>query len=262
MATYAIGDVQGCFDPLMRLLKVIHFDPKVDQLIFCGDLVNRGGQSLNVLRWVYANQHCCQTVLGNHDLSLLSKYFLKKFRTKNIEFKTIFNASDASVIINWLLNQPLYIESENNLIIHAGLYPNWTVKQFKQLADNTQAAMLKNPANFFKNMYGNTPKKWVPELTEELQHRFVINASTRMRFIKKDGSLNFTQNRRHTTIKNLKPWFEYLPTKKLKKHIIFGHWSALGFYQGKNLTCLDTGKVWGGQLTALQLENQTLFSIT
>ncbi len=260
MATYAIGDVQGCFDALMRLLKVIDFDPQVDRLIFCGDLVNRGGQSLEVLRWIYAHQHCCETVLGNHDLSLLSKYALKKFRTKNIEFKTIFNAADVSIIMDWMLKQPLYIQAKKYLIIHAGLYPKWSVKQFKLLADHCQSAMLENPTLFFKNMYGNTPKAWSADLSIELQHRFVINASTRMRFVNKNGSLNFTQNRRHTTFKNLQPWFEYPPAKKLRKHIVFGHWSALGLYQSEHFTCLDTGKVWGGQLTALRLDDNGIVS--
>lgn len=261
MSTYVIGDVQGCFDALQDLLDLIEFKSSSDQLIFCGDLVNRGGQSLDVLRWVYANQFSCKTVLGNHDLSLLSKYFLQKFRTKNLEFKIIFDAPDVPNIMNWLLKQPLYEQTHNHLIIHAGLYPKWTIKQFKQLADECHRAMIENPMSFFKKMYGNTPKKWSTDLPIELQHRFVINASTRMRFVKSDGALNFSQNRRQTNIKGLKPWFEYKPVKKLKKHIVFGHWSALGFYQGTQVTCIDSGKVWGGQLTALRLEDNKFFQI-
>ncbi|MCX7554162.1 symmetrical bis(5'-nucleosyl)-tetraphosphatase [Marinicella sp. S1101] len=262
MATYVIGDVQGCFSALMKLLKAIDFMPTKDRLIFCGDLVNRGGQSLDVLRWVYAHQKCCDSVLGNHDLSLLSKYYLKKFRTKNTEFKEIFNASDAALLMDWLLHRPLYIEQQDVMVIHAGLYPGWGIKQFKKLATKTRTKMLSDPAVFFKTMYGNTPKQWSEDLAGHLKHRFVINASTRMRFVKKDGALNFSQNGRISAMKNLKPWFSYFADKTLDQHIIFGHWSALGFYQDRNVTCLDTGKVWGGQLTTLQLENQSVFSIT
>ncbi len=261
MATYAIGDVQGCFDPLMKLLKVIGFNPGEDRLVFCGDLVNRGGQSLDVLRWVYAHQNSCLTVLGNHDLSLLSKYYLKKFRTKNTEFQAIFNAPDVSLLMNWLLHQPLYIQHQGSLIIHAGFYPWWRIKQFKQLATTTEKTMQEDPPRFFKTMYGNTPKKWSEDLEPHLKCRFVINASTRMRFVKKDGSLNLNQNGRQSTIKSLQPWFNHLPQKGFKKHIVFGHWSALGLFQDKNVTCLDTGKVWGGQLTALRLDDQQIFQV-
>ncbi|VAW44032.1 Bis(5'-nucleosyl)-tetraphosphatase, symmetrical [hydrothermal vent metagenome] len=261
MATYAIGDVQGCFGPLMQLIKVIDFNPAQDQLMFCGDLVNRGGRSLDVLRWIYAHQHCCNSVLGNHDLNMLSKYYGSYKSTKNQEFKQVFAASDAPLLLNWLLNRPLYIQCGKDLIIHAGLYPNWKVKQFKQLAQQTQQALLTDPKQFFKIMYGNTPTKWSTDLDQESKIRFVVNASTRMRFVRTNGSLNFSANGRQTKIKNLKPWFSYKPIKKLKKHIIFGHWSALGLYQDSYVTGLDAGKVWGGQLTALRLEDRQLFSV-
>jgi len=261
MATYAIGDIQGCFDPLMKLIKTIGFNPAEDQLIFCGDLVNRGGRSLDVLRWIYAHQHCCDSVLGNHDLNMLSKYHGGYKRIRNLEFKQVFAASDAPVLMNWLLNRPLYIQCGKDLIIHAGLYPNWKVKQFKQLAHQTQRVLLADPAQFFKTMNGNKPNKWSADLNQEAEIRFVVNASTRMRFVRANGSLNFSANGRQTKIKNIKPWFSYKPINKLKKHIIFGHWSALGLYQDKNVTGLDTGKVWGGQLTALRLEDRQLFSV-
>ena len=261
MAKYAIGDVQGCFDPLMQLIKVIDFNPKKDQLIFCGDLVNRGGRSLDVLRWIYAHQHCCDSVLGNHDLSMLSKYYGASKRISNQEFKQVFTAADGPLLMNWLLHRSLYIQHAKDLVIHAGLYPFWSVKEFKLLAQQTQQALLENPSLFFKTMYGNTPTKWSPDLSHEAKIRFVINASTRMRFVRANGSLNFSVNGRLTQIKNLAPWFSYKPVNKLKKHIIFGHWSALGLYQDSNVTGLDTGKVWGGQLTALRLEDRQLFSV-
>lgn len=261
MATYVIGDVQGCFEPLMELLDVIKFNASADRIIFCGDLVNRGGRSLDVLRWVYAHQLCCDTVLGNHDLSLLSKYHSKKKIGGNKEFNTIFKAPDASLLMNWLLHRPLYIELTQSLIVHAGIYPFWDLQTFKKLATNTHAAMRNKPDLFFATMYGNTPKKWSEKLAEEAQCRFVINACTRMRFVKKNGSLNFTENRKRPKIKTLQPWFSLPEVKNLEKHIIFGHWSALGYYHDEHITCLDSGKVWGGQLTALRIEDSSIFSV-
>lgn len=261
MATYVIGDVQGCFEPLMQLIKAIEFNPKKDKLLFCGDIVNRGGRSLDVLRWIYAYQHCCDSVLGNHDLSLLSKYYVPDEKTINPEFIQVFAASDAPLLIDWLLHRPLYIEHGKFLITHAGLYPQWSVKQLKKLAQQTQKAFLEDPKWFFKSMYGNTPKKWSVALESEAKSRFVINACTRMRFVKTDGTLNFSEKARVTQVKNLKPWFNFKPISELKTHIIFGHWSALGLYQDNQVTGLDTGKVWGGQLTALRIEDSQLFQV-
>ncbi|TDR18296.1 symmetrical bis(5'-nucleosyl)-tetraphosphatase [Marinicella litoralis] len=261
MATYVIGDVQGCFDPLMQLTKLINYDPKVDRLIFCGDLVNRGGKSLDVLRWVYAHQNSCDTVLGNHDLSLLSKYFSDKKIGTNKEFNAVFLASDVSLLIGWLLQRPFYIETNDYFINHAGLYPLWTLSQFKALAANTQQELVSNTSSFLAAMYGNKPSKWIDSLDMNSTHRFFINACTRMRFVKTDGRLNFSENKKISTMKSLKPWFQFESISNTEKHLVFGHWSALGFYQDNNVTCLDTGKVWGGQLTALRLDDKKLFSV-
>lgn len=261
MATYAVGDVQGCFEPLMQLLQRIEFNPQVDRLLFCGDLVNRGGRSLDVLRWVYAHQHCCDTVLGNHDLSMLSKYHKPHKRISNKEFKVLFNAPDAPLLMAWLLCRPLYLDCGHDLVIHAGLYPQWTINEFKSLADRTSSIMRQDPMAFFQTMYGNTPKKWSAELPLVDQTRFVINASTRMRFVKTDGSLNFSQSGRNTSMKKLQPWFQFAGIQNLDQHLIFGHWSALGLYQDPQVTCLDSGKVWGGQLTAMRLSDRQIFSL-
>ena len=261
MSTYVIGDVQGCFEPLMNLLNVIKFNSNQDHLFFCGDLVNRGGRSLDVLRWVYAHQYCCNSVLGNHDLSLLNKYYSKKKLGANKEFNTIFKASDSTLLMKWLLERPLFIELTNILVVHAGIYPFWNLETFKKLANTTEVFMQQNPQQFFSTMYGNTPKKWSNDLAQEDRLRFVINACTRMRFVKKNGSLNFTENRRIPKIKTLYPWFAFPSVNSLNKHIVFGHWSALGYYQDQNVTCLDSGRVWGGQLTALRVEDYATFSV-
>lgn len=261
MSTYVIGDVQGCFEPLMKLLENIRFSPADDRLIFCGDLVNRGGRSLDVLRWVYAHQSCCDSVLGNHDLSLLHKYFSKNKFGTNKEFNEVFKAAEAPLLISWLLSRPLYIELEQHVVVHAGIYPLWGFKKFKKLADKTLLALQQTPETFFARMYGNHPKKWSADLNTEDKLRFVINATTRMRFIKPNGTLNFTENRKIPKVKTLVPWFTVGKTHKLKKHLIFGHWSALGYYHDAQVTCLDSGKVWGGQLTALRLEDDAIFNV-
>ena len=261
MSDYFIGDVQGCFTPLMDLLEVIAFNPDHDRLIFCGDLVNRGGRSLDVLRWVYANQRSCDTVLGNHDLSLLSKVQAGNKKISNKEFKAIAMAPDANLLLSWLLKRPLFIERGDYLVIHAGLYPMWGIKKFKRLATATWEAMQENPVDFFAQMYGNRPNKWSADLTETEQRRFVINACTRMRFVKANGALNFSQNGPASKIKNLMPWFDVQRSKPLTKHVVFGHWSALGLHQGQQVTCLDTGKVWGGQLTAMRADDGQIFNV-
>ena len=261
MSTYVIGDVQGCYEALMKLVKIIRFDPARDRLVFCGDLVNRGGRSLDTLRWIYAHQRSCQTVLGNHDLSLMGRYHKNPQTVSNKEFKAIFKAPDVSLLMAWLMRCPLYLDLGEQVVIHAGLYPGWSLDQFKALADEAHAAMNQNPKAFFNAMYGNKPNRWDDSLDVQLRHRFIINASTRMRFVKPDLSLNFTENKREPRNQALKPWFSFDSVAQSPQHIIFGHWSALGLYRDEQVTCLDSGKVWGGQLTALRLEDQQLFAV-
>jgi bis(5'-nucleosyl)-tetraphosphatase (symmetrical) len=258
MATYVIGDLQGCFDALTKLLKKIKFNKKKDKLIFCGDLVNRGGQSLAVLRWIFAHKKCCKVTLGNHDLSLLAQYYLPKIRKKkNQEFKQIFKADDCHTLMNWLCQQKILLEVKkyNVLIVHAGIYPSWSKKTAKKEALRVEKNLKNKPLKLFENMYGVKPNHWSKSLKGKDRTRFVINSFTRMRFLYKNNGLNFKAKSSVENFPKLIPWFEYLPRKKLDSTIIFGHWSALGLYSDKRVFCIDTGKVWGGQLTALKLEN-------
>jgi len=240
MATYVIGDVQGCFDALMQLLKKINFKVKKDKLIFCGDLVNRGGQSLEVLRWVYAHQKNCQVVLGNHDLSLLAKYYLPKTRKRSqIEFETIFKAKDCDEIMTWLKSQKLLIHKKKYqaIIVHAGIHPLWSLKCAKIEAQRVN--------------------HWSYSINGMDRIRFAINSFTRMRFLYKNGGLNFKAKGELLAHSKLMPWFLYKKRKKLNHTIIFGHWSSLGLHAEKKTLCIDTGKVWGGKLTALKLKENT-----
>jgi bis(5'-nucleosyl)-tetraphosphatase (symmetrical) len=256
MTSYAIGDVQGCFDDLMQLLKKINFNLDKDELIFCGDLVNRGGYSLEVLRWIYAHQQNCQVTLGNHDLSLLAQYYIPKIRkTRNLEFKKIFEASDCSLLMDWLRKQKIliYLKKLGVVIVHAGIYPTWTLKRAKKEANSLEKVLQNNHIEFFKAMYGAKPNHWSKSLKGMDRARFVVNSFTRMRFLYKNGGLNFKAKGEPKSFPQLIPWYAYKNLKSKKPVILFGHWSALGLFYQHNVICLDTGKVWDGQLTALDL---------
>lgn len=261
MSVYVIGDVQGCYDDLMTLLQKIKFNSTKDQLIFCGDLVNRGGQSLAVLRWVYQHQDICQVTLGNHDLSLLAQYFVPSLRKiKNKEFQAIFKAKDCQQLMQWLLKQKLllHLRKYNTLVVHAGIYPLWSKKRAIKEARRVEKLLIKRPEKLFKQMYGAKPNHWSKSLTGMERSRFVINCFTRMRFLYKNSGLNFKAKGEIETFPKLIAWFEFPQRKKLKPLIIFGHWSALGLNLQNHTLCIDTGKVWGGKLTAVKLKKSGL----
>ena len=261
MSTYVIGDVQGCFDDLQQLLRKITFNYNKDKLIFCGDLVNRGGQSLEVLRWIYAHQKQCEVVLGNHDLSLLAKYYLNPSKkSNNPEFEKIFRADDCSTILHWLLNQKLLITKNkyHAIIVHAGIYPKWSIKRAQIEAKNIEKLLITKTIELLKNMYGSKPNHWDKQCLGLDRARFGINSLTRMRFLYKNGGLNFKAKAGIEAFPKLIPWYNYKPRKICNKTIIFGHWSALGLHQKNKTICLDTGKVWGGKLTALKLTRSKL----
>ncbi|WP_154221898.1 symmetrical bis(5'-nucleosyl)-tetraphosphatase [Marinicella rhabdoformis] len=262
MAHYIIGDVQGCFDAFKGLLKAIDFNEAQDRITFCGDLVNRGGQSLKMLRWVYAHQHCCDSVLGNHDLSLLARYHCPEKRGNNKEFEKIFKAKDCQVLMDWLIQRPLLFEYETCWVVHAGFYPSWNPQKWHKHANRVSKSMQKDPQLFFKNMFGNYPLRW-SEVTDKVEKvRFIVNAMTRMRFLKSSGSgLNLDESGTLRQNTKLMPWFRHPRIAKVGKKIVFGHWSALGLYQDNHVICLDTGKVWGGLLTALRLDDGILFQV-
>ncbi len=263
MATYVIGDVQGCYQALIKLINKFQFNPNKDKLIFCGDLVNRGGESLHVLRWIYAHQQSCNVTLGNHDLSLLAQYHIPRIRKqKNLEFMQIFTASDCDLLMNWLLQQKLliHLKKYNAIIVHAGIYPSWDQETAFNEANFLENYIKMKPKKFFKNMYGTKPNHWSSQLSGMNRARFVVNSLTRMRYLYKNGGLNFKAKGELDKFVKLIPWFKYKPKAKKSAKIIFGHWSALGFYNKKDVICLDTGKVWGGKLTALKLSKSAIKS--
>lgn len=261
MADYVIGDVQGCYDALMALHKKINFNPDCDRLYFLGDLVNRGGQSLAVLRWVYARQANCQTVLGNHDLSLLYRYYFPLKRQKNAEFAAIFAATDCDLLLSWLLHSPLAMNLPNALLTHAGVYPWWSLAEFLQKSLWASKKLTRKTEKYLKKMYGDTPKRYDDGLDKMARWRFIINSCTRMRFVDAEGNLDFKEKMATSDKPNLKPWFSYLNQSELPKPIFFGHWSTLGFYQQGKINALDSGCVWGGALTAVRLDDQAVFQV-
>lgn len=259
MTDYVVGDIQGCYKSLRALLKKAQFDPTTDTLYCVGDLVNRGSDSLKTLRFIRDLGPAAKTVLGNHDLHLISLYYgfrkLKSFDT----LKKLIEAKDADDLIEWLRQQPLMIniEDKNSVIVHAGLYPSWSVEQALEYSDEI-STLLKSDKyeKLLKNMYGNTPDKYkVGRKNKHNRRRFTINAFTRMRYCAKNGRLDFEDKGPPAKTKGkLKPWF-LLPHRRENKNVIFGHWSSLGLFRGDQVIAIDTGCVWGGKLTLYDIDN-------
>lgn len=257
MAIYAIGDIQGCFDDLLRLLDTIAFDPATDQLWFAGDLVNRGPKSLETLRFVKSLGNAAIAVLGNHDLHLLAASCMDKTARKKGSLDQILEAPDKQELIDWLRHRPLFHHNADFCLVHAGLPPQWDFAKAQKMAIIAERA-LKRPDYrlFLKQMYGNKPNMWSADLKGMARLRFIVNCFTRMRYCDADGRLDFSNSGPiGSQPDNLLPWFNVPNRKTANLRIIFGHWSALGYYEAANCYAIDTGCLWGGQLTALKLGN-------
>lgn len=256
MSIYAIGDIQGCYSSLCKLLDKIRFDPAVDQLWLVGDLVNRGGKSLEVLRLVHELGDSCISVLGNHDLHFLAVANSTRSRTDNAELHQILRADDGQMLLGWLQQRPLlYVDEQLRVIlVHAGIAPDWDLALAKKLTRKVSKTLQgKRAGELLEKMYGNRPNRWHAELKWLEQRRAIINVCTRMRFCRPDGSLDFTaKGPPGSGGKGSLPWYE-LPRKTADYTVIFGHWSALGMYFGQQVVCLDSGAVWGNKLTAMSL---------
>ncbi|MGR9074010.1 MAG: symmetrical bis(5'-nucleosyl)-tetraphosphatase [Gammaproteobacteria bacterium] len=258
MAVYAIGDIQGCFDDFMRLLEKIDFDPNSDQLWLTGDLVNRGPKSLETLRYVKSLGEAAVTVLGNHDLHLLAVASEKRKLRRKDSLKPVLDAEDCDELLFWLRHRPLLHHDDNFCLIHAGLPPQWGFKKAKKMARKVEK-ILRGPdyKDFLHRMYGNKPDRWSSELKGLKRARFIVNCFTRMRYCYADGKLDFEHNAPPGVHPDhLIPWYEHPRRKTASVKIVFGHWSTLGYYEGNNCYGIDTGCLWGGQLTALRLDGE------
>lgn len=255
MAIYAIGDVQGCFDELRRLLDAIDFDSSRDRLWFTGDLVNRGTQSLETLRFVKGLADGAVMVLGNHDLHLLAISAKHAKLHKRDSLDDVLAAPDRDELIDWLRHRPLLHAESGYCLIHAGVPPQWDLVQAQRCAAEVEV-ILRGPAyrELYRHMYGDNPNFWCEDLRGWDRIRFITNCFTRMRFCDREGRLDLKQKGPPgSQPTHLLPWFGAPGRKSASSRILFGHWSTLKFYSGCNTYCLDTGCLWGGQLTALRL---------
>ncbi len=259
MSIWAIGDLQGCHDVLQRLLERIRFDPAADTLWFCGDLVNRGGESLETLRLVYSLRASSVAVLGNHDLSLLAigERHVDEQRRVNTDLQRVLFADDAPILLAWLRKQPL-LHVDRTLgwmMVHAGLAPQWTTTLAEKYAHEIQQKLCGDGyRKLLKNMYGDKPA-WSPRLTGSERDRAIINTFTRMRYCSPRGRIAFEEKGMPGTQQpGLYPWFAAPGRAERDLKIVCGHWSALGLFIGYGVHAIDTGAVWGGKLTALQLD--------
>ncbi len=264
MATYAIGDVQGCFTELQQLLREIQFDALQDTLWFTGDLVNRGPASLDVLRFVKALGKPHKIVLGNHDLSLLALGYGARKPQPTDTLDAVLAADDRNELFDWLRQQPLLHHENDYLLVHAGLAPMWTVQQARTYANEVEAVLQgKTPQFFLQHMFGNEPTIWDDHLAGTERLRCITNYLTRMRFCHEDGRLNLSYKGEIAgKPADLLPWFDVPNRQNANSKIIFGHWAALnGKTDVPNVYALDTGCVWGNCLTALRLDDEKRFAI-
>jgi bis(5'-nucleosyl)-tetraphosphatase (symmetrical) len=260
MATYAIGDVQGCYDELRKLLGEIGFRRGRDKLWFVGDLVNRGPKSLEVLRFVASLGDAAITVLGNHDLHLIAQYEgVEKLKEKDT-FQDVLDARDAAELIEWLRERPMMHADGPHAMVHAGILPSWSVDTALDLGAEVQAALTaRNYRDFLQRMYGNGPEAWREDLKGWDRLRVIVNAMTRMRFCSRDGRMEL-EAKGKTPPRGFRPWFETRPDDEATT-IVFGHWSQLGLKVRARQVGLDSGCVWGGKLTAQRLEDRKLWQV-
>jgi bis(5'-nucleosyl)-tetraphosphatase (symmetrical) len=259
MALYAIGDVQGCDDELGALLAKLRFSPDRDRLWFVGDLVNRGPESLAVLRRIHALGAAASVTLGNHDLHLLAVAFGAAQTRGGDTLDDILAAPDRDGLLEWLVSRPLLHEERalKLCMLHAGLAPQWDLPQARQCARQFEQALQQDPEKLFKRMYGDQPDRWDDALEGEERLRFIVNCFTRLRYVDADGRLmlRIKGSPKKAQSKALIPWFDAEAARWHGPRIIFGHWSTLGFFNNGEVTGLDTGCVWGGSLSALRLDD-------
>ncbi len=263
MATYAIGDIQGCYHALMALLARLQFNAKNDTLWLVGDLINRGSGSLEVLRWCYQYQDSLKIVLGNHDLHALAVVHGLKAAHKGDTLQASVDAPDSHALFKWLRHQPLMIVEKNHVMLHAGLLPQWTISESLSYAREVETVLQSGDYQYFlANMYGSQPSQWQPDLVGMDRLRIITNAFTRMRICTAEGEMEFAFKGELPDIPvAYLPWFDVPNRKSTNANIICGHWSALGLRQRNNVHALDTGCLWGGQLTAMDLETRAITQV-
>jgi bis(5'-nucleosyl)-tetraphosphatase (symmetrical) len=258
MALYAIGDVQGCDAELGALLGALKFSADRDSLWFVGDLVNRGPDSLKVLRRIRALGDAATVILGNHDLHLLAVAYGGARLRDDDTLGAVLAAPDRAVLLDWLGSRPLMHEDPhlNVCMVHAGLPPQWDIAVARECAHELERALVRDPTKLFDRLYGDQPDRWDDALEGEERLRFIANCLTRLRYLDAEGrlALRAKGSPKKAQSKSLIPWFEAREARWRGSRIVFGHWSTLGFFSNADVTGLDTGCVWGDCLTALRLD--------
>lgn len=273
MATYVIGDIQGCYKPLRRLLKSVAFQPGIDSLWCVGDLINRGPKSLDTLRYLRDIDDSVTVVLGNHDLHFLALNYecTPDFASNRHTLKSLLAAPECHDLAEWLRHKPLAHydcltsgpEPRFYLMVHAGVAPQWSLQKTLNLAAEVELALRgKHFRDYLKNMYGDAPTRWKNGLTGAERLRVITNYLTRMRFCNAGGELNLQiKEAANKAPAGFSPWFEFEQITPAAE-ILFGHWAALEGVTGKpHVHALDTGCVWGRELTMMRLEDHKLFSV-
>lgn len=258
MARYAIGDIQGCFDSLQLLLEKVNFDWQRDELWCVGDLINRGPKSLETLEFLYSHRDRVKTVLGNHDLHFLAVYYGVREPSPSDTLNELLQSPNVHEWVNWLRRQPLLIRDEKSdfILCHAGVAPMWSPEKAVTLANDVSNILASESVReFLAHMYGNEPKIWSDDLTGFDRYRCITNYLTRMRFCNEKGELDLqTKESASDAPQGFRPWFTFLPNNYPR--IVFGHWAALNGKSNNPLAiALDTGCVWGGSLTAINLDS-------
>ncbi|MGH8672077.1 MAG: symmetrical bis(5'-nucleosyl)-tetraphosphatase [Burkholderiales bacterium] len=263
MATYAIGDIQGCYRTLMALVKHIGFKPRSDRLWLVGDLVNRGADSLDVLRWVKSQGEAVIAVLGNHDLHLLMVAEGFEPQRRGDTLGQILTAPDRDELLGWLRARHLLYREDGYALVHAGLLPQWSSARAAELAREVEDTLRgERYREALRRLYGNQPPCWSDALKGAKRRRVIVNAMTRMRFCSADGSMEFEHNGNPSQApQGFMPWFEVPGRVSRDDTVVCGHWSTLGLRVLPNLLALDTGCLWGGPLTALRLEDRKTFQV-
>ncbi|MDO4696820.1 MAG: symmetrical bis(5'-nucleosyl)-tetraphosphatase [Neisseria sp.] len=260
MTHYAIGDLQGCYNELTALLSLIDFQHGRDTLWLTGDIVNRGPKSLECLEFCMKHENSVQIVLGNHDLHLLALFYGFGKQKRGDTLEHILNHPDAARMRDWLRIQPLMRQNGNKVLIHAGLLPQWSVESAASLAAEVENSLQTEPQRYFAGMYGNKPSAWSDLLRGEERLRMITNVFTRMRALDFDNCLDYNFK---STLGDMpsdrRAWFRASDRQHSGHILVFGHWSALGYYNGDGVIGLDTGALWGGKLTAIDL---TSYKIT
>jgi len=261
--TYVVGDVHGCYAELNALLDKIQFNETTDTLWFVGDLVNRGPQSLETLRFIKSLGQSAVSVLGNHDIHLLAVYYGLRAASKSPTLDAVLSAPDAPDLIHWLQQQPLLFTTDKHILVHAGVYPLWDLATAQQLATEVSRHIASiDSTDAMAAVYGETVDHWSDVVDGTQRLRFAANCFTRMRFCDAGARLDLKHNGAPGSQPTaLRPWFEITNTMLSDYTVLFGHWASLGFHRGSRAIGLDSGCAWGNRLSALRLSDQQLFSV-